>query len=65
MEMEGIPVVEYMKLDQQVNSQPHAARAFLAMQAPGRSLVKEHEKAAARKRFVAYAHGLVREIMSD
>ncbi|MGH9432872.1 MAG: alpha-L-fucosidase [Terriglobia bacterium] len=126
MELEGIPVLEYMKLDQQFKPKPHAARAWarLAKQAgmkymvmttkhhegfcnfdtklttycapkqgPGRDLVKEYVEAAraeglrvgfyyslmdwhhpdgarcatdeaARKRFVAYTHGLIREIMS-
>ncbi|HUY13864.1 MAG TPA: alpha-L-fucosidase [Terriglobia bacterium] len=126
MEMEGIPVLEYMKLDKQFNPHPHAARAWASLakqagmkymvmttkhhegfcnfntshtsycapkQAAGRDLVKEYVEAAreqglrvgfyyslmdwhhpdgarcatdeaARQRFVAYTHGLIREIMS-
>ena len=126
MEMEGIPVLEYMKLAKQFNPHPHAARAWASLakqagmkymvmttkhhegfcnfntshttycapkQAAGRDLVKEYVDAAreqglhvgfyyslmdwhhpdgarcatdeaARQRFVAYTHGLIREIMS-
>ncbi len=127
MEMEGIPVLEYMKLAKQFDPHPHAARAWARLakqagmkymvmttkhhegfcnfntsltpycapkQAPGRDLVKEYVEAAreeglrvgfyyslmdwhhpdgarcatdeaARQRFVAYTHGLIRDIMSN
>lgn len=126
MEEEGIPVLEYMKLDQRFKPKPGFAQAWakLAKQAgmkymvmtskhhegfcnfatnltnycapktaPGRDLVKEYVEAArgegmrvgfyyslmdwhhpdgarcwhdeaARQRFVAYTHGLVRDLMS-
>ncbi len=127
MEEEGIPVLEYMKLDKKFKPKPHFAEAWakLAKQAgmkymvmttkhhegfcnfatdlttycapkqgPGRDLVKSYVEAAraegmrvgfyyslmdwhhpdgarcatdpaARKRFVAYTHGLIRELVSN
>ncbi|HEX5483673.1 MAG TPA: alpha-L-fucosidase [Terriglobia bacterium] len=126
MEEEGIPVKEYMKLDQQFKPKPGFAKPWAQLakkagmkymvmttkhhegfcnfatdlttycapkQAAGRDLVKEYAQAArdegmrvgfyyslmdwhhpdgarcahdeaARKRFVAYTHGLIRDIMS-
>src|SRR5579871_1656331 len=126
MEEEGIPVVEYMKLDQQFKPKPGFAKAWASLakqagmkymvmttkhhegfcnfatdltpycapkQGPGRDLVKEYVEAArsegmrvgfyyslmdwhhpdgarcahdeaARRRFVDYTHGLIRDLMS-